>query len=138
MDKITGTLTVLFEDPFWKGVFERVVNNKLSTCKVSFGSEPSEADIYGFVLENFYQLEFSQSVDYVPKRIAGNPKRRLRDAARATKNVGIGTKSQQALQMQREEKKNERDHYSREQKLTEKQRKFEMKQLKRRERHRGN
>ena len=137
MEKITGKLTVFFEDPFWIGVFERVIGNKLSACKVTFGPEPSEADLYGFVLEQYYQLEFSQSVEYIPKKAASNPKRRQREAGKAIQNAGIGTKSQQALQMQREERKTERSHCSKEQKLMEKQRKFDLKRSKRKEKHRG-
>ena len=137
MDNITGKLTVFFEEPFWVGVFEHATKGKLSVCKVTFGAEPSEADLYGFILENYYQLEFSQAVDFVYRKSASNPKRMQREAARATKGVGIGTKSQQLIQMQREEKKMERRHNSRERKLLEKQQKFEQKQQKRKEKHKG-
>ena len=53
------------------------------------------------------------------------------------KHTGIGTKSQQALQMQREEMKTERRQKSREQREAEKQRLFDLKQQKRKEKHRG-
>ncbi len=43
MYKVTGKLTVFFEEPFWVGVFERTENGKLSVCKVSFGAEPKFA-----------------------------------------------------------------------------------------------
>ena len=33
MDKVSGKLTVFFEEPFWVGVFERVSDGKLSVCK---------------------------------------------------------------------------------------------------------
>ena len=49
----------------------------------------------------------------------------------------VGTKSQQAMQKQYEEKKLERKQRSREQKEAEKQRLFELKQQKRKEKHRG-
>lgn len=39
MDKVSGKLTVFFEEPFWIGVFERVTDGKLSVCKVVFGAE---------------------------------------------------------------------------------------------------
>ena len=51
--------------------------------------------------------------------------------------AGIGTKSQQALQLQREERKTERRQAGREQKEAEKQRMFELKQQKRKEKRRG-
>lgn len=53
------------------------------------------------------------------------------------KHTGIGTKSQQALQLQREAMKAERKQQSREQKEAEKQRLFDLKRQKRKEKHRG-
>ena len=40
MDKVSGKLTVFFEDPFWVGVFEHIEDGKLSVAKVTFGAEP--------------------------------------------------------------------------------------------------
>lgn len=39
MTKVTGKLTVFFEEPLWAGVFERVERKKLSACKVIFDAE---------------------------------------------------------------------------------------------------
>ena len=130
-------LTIYFDEPFWVGVFERVDNGKLSVCKVTFGAEPSNAEIYGFILRHYNQLRFSAPVKTEIKQIADNPKRRQRNARRQLETKGIGTKSQQALQMQREEKKIEKKLISKEQKEAEKQRRFEMKQAKKKEKRRG-
>ena len=59
MDKGSGRLTVFFEEPFWIGVFERISEGKLSVCKVTFGAEPKDYEIYDFVLKNYYRLKFS-------------------------------------------------------------------------------
>ena len=59
MDKVSGRLTVFFEEPFWIGVFERISEGKLSVCKVTFGAEPKDYEIYDFVLKNYYRLKFS-------------------------------------------------------------------------------
>lgn len=40
MDKVSGKLTVFFEDSFWVGVFECILDGKLSVCKGTFGTEP--------------------------------------------------------------------------------------------------
>ena len=45
MDKVSGKLTVFFEDPFWVGVFEHIENEKLSVAKVTFGAEPKDCEI---------------------------------------------------------------------------------------------
>ncbi|MCI8659830.1 MAG: YjdF family protein [Lachnospiraceae bacterium] len=66
-----------------------------------------------------------------------NPKRGQREAARQAMQAGIGTKSQQALQLQREERNMERRQADREQREARKERLFEMKQQKRKEKHRG-
>ena len=42
MDKVSGRLTVFFEEPFWIGVFEHISEKKLSVCKVTFGAEPKD------------------------------------------------------------------------------------------------
>lgn len=136
MDRNSGKLTVYFEDPFWVGVFERVENGKLSACKVTFGEEPKDFEVWEFVLKHYDQLKFSPSVDVVVRKEAVNPKRMQREI-RKQSAAGIGTKSQQALQLQREENKLERKAASREQREAEKQRQFALKQQKRKEKHRG-
>ena len=131
------SLTVFFEDPFWVGVFERIDDGKLSVCKVTFGAEPKDYDVWEFILQNYDKLVFSPAVETETKQTADNPKRRLRIVRKQTERSGIGTKSQQALQMQREEMKTERRQISREQRDAEAQRRFEMKQMKKKEKRRG-
>ena len=137
MDKVSGKLTVFFEEPFWVGVFERVSDGKLSVCKITFGAEPKDYEVYEFILKNYYQLRFSPAVATDVKETSRNPKRVQREVRKQVKNTGIGTKSQQALKLQQEQLKTERKIVSREQRETEKQRQFELKQQKRKEKHRG-
>jgi len=137
MDRVVGKLTVYFEDPFWVGVFERIDNSKLSVAKVTFGAEPKDYEIREFVARHYYQLKFSPSVDVKVKQDVVNPKRRQREVRKQSQITGIGTKSQQALQLQREEHKLERKVISREMKEAEKQKQFDLKQQKRKEKHRG-
>ena len=137
MDKVSGKLTVFFEDPFWVGVFERVADGKLSVCKVTFGAEPKDYEVYDFVLKNYYQLRFSPAVATDVKEDGHNPKRVQREVRKQVQNIGIGTKSQQALKLQQEQLKTERKTVSRKQREAEKERQFELKQQKRKEKHRG-
>ena len=137
MDKVSGKLTVFFEEPFWVGVFERVSDGKLSVCKVTFGAEPKHYEIYDFVLKKYYQLRFSSAVATNVKETGRNPKRVQREVRKQVQNAGIGSKSQQALKLQQEQLKTERKTVSREQREAEKQRQFELKQQKRKEKHRG-
>lgn len=130
-------LSVFFEDPFWVGLFERVEKRKLSVCKVTFGAEPKDGEVYDFVLKNFYKLDFSPTVETSIKKTAENPKRKKREAEKQLKTVGIGTKSQQALKLRQEAMKTERRVISKEEREAEKERQFELKQQKRKEKHKG-
>ena len=137
MDKCYGKLTVYFDEPFWVGVFERIDSGKLYVCKIIFGAEPKDCEIWEFVLKNYGKLKFSPSVDMVVKEKAANPKRLQRKVRKQTSICGIGTKSQQALQMQREENKLTKKSVSKQKREAEKQRLFNLKQQKRKEKHKG-
>ena len=130
-------LTVFFEEPFWVGVFERIENGKLSAAKVIFGAEPKDDEVYAFILNHYYDLRFSPAVAVVVKESKQNPKRIRRDIKKSLAKTGIGTKSQQALKLQQEQNKHERKVKSREQKLAEAERLFEVKKKKKKEKHRG-
>ncbi len=118
-------------------MFERVSDGKLSVCKVTFGAEPKDYEIYDFVLKNYYRLRFSSAVATDVKEAGCNPKRVQCEVRKQIQNTRIGTKSQQALKLQQEQLKIERKTVSREQRKAEKQRQFELKQQKRKEKHRG-
>ena len=137
MDKVNGKLTVYFEEPFWIGVFERIEDGKLSVAKVTFGAEPKDYEVQEYIQKHYASLKFSPAVDAVVKNIKRNPKRMQREARRQMQETGIGTKSQQALKLQREQNKQERKIRSREKKEAEELRMFEMKQQKKREKHKG-
>ena len=49
MIKISISVTVYYEEPFWTGLFERIVDGKLSVCKVVFGAEPKEYELKEYI-----------------------------------------------------------------------------------------
>ncbi len=130
-------LTVFFEDPFWVGTFELEEDGKLSVCKVTFGAEPKDFEIRDFILTEYFHLRFSPEVTAVTNEKLVNPKRRQREVKRHLADCGIGTKAQQALKLLQEQNKLERKVKSKEQKLAEAERQFELKQQKRKEKRRG-
>ena len=89
MDKVSGRLIVFFEDPFWVGVFECISEGKLSVCKVTFGAEPKDYEVYDFLLKNYYQLRFSPAVATDVKETGRNPKRIQREVRKQVQNTGI-------------------------------------------------
>ena len=137
MDKVVIKLTVYFADPFWVGVIERIAGGHLSAAKITFGAEPKDYEIAGFVQRHFYELRFSQSVPTERREAKKNPKTAQRDAKRQMQQVGIGTKSQQALKLQHEAKRLEGRKKNREEKQAKAERLFLLKQQKRKEKHRG-
>ena len=71
-------LTVLFNDPFWIGVFEVIENEEYKVCKFTFGPEPKDEEIYEIILKKFYSLNFSNPIlseknSFIEKK--QNPKR---------------------------------------------------------------
>ena len=106
-------------------MIEEVENNKLSVCKITFGAEPKDSEILGFV--RYYDLKFSPAVEVKRKHSADSPKRRQRNAKKQLQNTGVGTKSQQALALGREVMKQERKKKSKEERDQEKQRLFNLK-----------
>lgn len=131
------TLQVLFEDPFWVGVFERREGGLLWVSKITFGKEPRDFEVYELVLRQFDHLTFSPPVKEKERPAHRNPKRTQREARKQTQPTGLGTKSQQALQLQREQQKTLRQERTKEQREQEAQRRFELRQQKRLDKRRG-
>ena len=105
-----STLTVFFENPFWVGVYERVDGDRYEVCKITFGAQPKDYEVWDFLLKNWSKLKFSPPIkaERVEERKI-NPKR-----------------------MQRVRKT-----ISREQREEEKERQYELRQQKKRDKHRG-
>ena len=117
MDKVNGKLTVFFEEPFWVGIFERIEDGKLSVAKVTFGAEPKDYEVQEYIQKCYFSLKFSPVVETVVKDIKRNPKRMQREAKKQMLEIGIGTKSQQALKLQQEQNKQERKEKRRKKKV---------------------
>ena len=106
-------------------------------AKVTFGAEPKDYEVQEYIQKHYFSLKFSPAVETIVKDIKRNPKRMQREARKQTIEIGIGTKSQQALKLQQEQNKQERKERSRKKKEAEEQRMFELKQQKKREKHKG-
>ena len=137
MKKISGKLTVFFENPFWVGIFEDFENDNLSVCKVTFGSEPKEYEIYDFILKKFYNLRFSNEMKSNFREKAKNPKRRQREIKKELQSKKFLKKSEEILKLQYKENKKERKVKTKQEKELEKQRKFLLKQEKKKQKHKG-
>lgn len=131
-------LTVFFESPFWVGVVERTDSRgQITAARHVFGPEPSDQQVYQWLLAELDHLRFSPpSPGELPRPAADNPKRRQRQAARAVA-LGTGTRAQQALQAAREAAKDERLVRTRAQRDADAQRKYDLRRERQKQRHRG-
>lgn len=139
MPKNESRFSIFFDPPFWVGLYCRQEGDSLSLCKITFGAEPRDNEVYEFLLNHWRELRFSPAVaaDDLPTWHV-NPKRRQREIRREMEQAStIGTKAQQALQAQREAQKDERTHRQKERKELEAERKFSLRQEKRKEKHKG-
>ena len=135
---VRSCFTVLFEDPFWVGLYEREDDGKYEVCKVIFGAEPKDYDVFDYLLRNARRLKFSPPVAAARREDRKiNPKRMRREIEKQTENKGIGTKAQQALQLLREQNKREKQVGARARREEEEERKFALRQEKKKEKHRG-
>ena len=138
MEQVCVQLTVLFEEPFWIGLCERQDSSGYAAGKITFGAEPKDYEVLAYLLAHWYEVPFSKPVpEAMPERRAVNPKRMQREARRETGGHGIGTKAQEALKAQREEgrlQRRERRSCARQEGA---ERRFALRQDKRREKHRG-
>lgn len=131
-------LTIFFEEPFWVGVFEKIDDEMLQTARVVFGSEPKDYEVYAFILENFYKLEFSMPNKIeVGEQKTVNPKRLKRIIKNETSQKGLGTKAQQTIKLDYEKRKEECQKVSKEKREELKKIQFKKRQDKKREKKKG-
>lgn len=135
---LKSRMTVLFENPFWIGLYERICDNKYEVCKITFGAEPKDYEVYYFLLKNWHKLKFSPTIklDKLTERKL-KPKRIQREINSQLQNKGIGTKAQQALKLQHEQSKVKSKLCKRENKEAEKERQFALRQEKKKAKHKG-
>lgn len=140
MKKRGGTFiccTVFWDERFWVAVFEKIADNKLTAAKVTFGAEPKDSDVYEYILLQYKNLVFSPSVEYTFCNKKVSPKRALRNARNIQKQAGVGTKSQQALQLAKQQYKTEKQIKTKQEKIQTENRLYELKMQKKKEKHKG-
>ncbi|AIY81088.1 YjdF family protein [Clostridium cagae] len=57
---ISIKLTIIFNAPFWIGIFKIEEGEHYKVSKVTFGAEPKDEEIYEFILRNFYKMNFKK------------------------------------------------------------------------------
>ena len=138
MSKIIVKLTILFENPFWIGIYEREENKNYEVCKIVFGAEPKDYEIYNFLMNNWNKFQFRLSIKTQKEtEKKQNPKRMQREIKKQLQNIGIGTKAQQTLKLQQEQKKAEKKASQKQKKELQKELLFQLHQQKKKEKKKG-
>jgi len=134
----TCTITVYFEDPFWVGLYERADEAGYQVCRLIFGAEPKDYEVYETLLSHWRELSFSPALPGEAARVkrvkAG---RARREAGRSLSGPPVGTRAQEALKLQREAGKEARREKSRQEHEAEAVRRFQLRQEKKRQKHKG-
>ncbi|WP_273751508.1 YjdF family protein [Leuconostoc mesenteroides] len=133
------SLTIIFDQPFYVGIFERKTGDVYEVSKINLGtSEPRDSLIYELLIENWHHVRFNTvniaNNEQIQKKV--NPKRMQRLAKQALKS-GLSTKAQEAVKLAQTAKKLEkRKHKSlRNQEI--KEQRYLLSQKKKSEKHRG-
>lgn len=106
---MSTSFTIFFDGQFWIGVLERRDQDGLRAVKVTFGSEPSNAELYDWIRDNGNSLverlasAWPVADTSIAERQIRNPKRRHREAARAAKQVQTSTAAQRAIKNDQQE-----------------------------------
>ena len=103
---IKGVLTIIFDEPFYKAIFEQFDGTQYKVAQVNMGTSlPTMPKIINLVNERYSDLQFSKSTRDKEVMHHINPKRAQRLAHKEVRERGIGTKAQQALKKQFEKSK---------------------------------
>lgn len=138
MQRIEAQLSVFFEEPYWIGIYERMEDGRVQACKIVFGAEPKDYEVYSYISDHWKELKFGPSIpgsELSERKI--NPKRMQREISHQLRTPGMGTKAQEALKALQEASKMERMQKTRQKRQEEKERQFELHRQKKKEKHKG-
>lgn len=140
---LPAQFTLYHDGQFWCGVYETSSNNQLRAVRVVFGPEPNNAELYEWLLVNGSSLvkRAHRSVP-IPGTIEepqrGNPKRLQRKVNKEQrKTSGVSSKAQEATKLNFELANANKKKASRIARREEAQRKFQIRAMKKKAKHKG-
>lgn len=133
--------TILLEKSLWVVIFERIDKKGYAVSRTVFGDEPTDPELYEFISNHFYQLKFTDSKDFkfIIKR--KNPKRIQREVRKEMEKVKSTvakiTLAQEALRIELEKNKQLKKTLSKSEKEAQLQKKFLLRQAKKKKKKNG-
>ncbi|RNB68245.1 YjdF family protein [Brevibacillus panacihumi] len=133
-------LTVYFDGQFWVGVVEVQDGDRVKAGRFVFGSEPKDQEVLSFILNELDAVISRMSQEVIGITLTErkiNPKRVARQAAREMSKKGISSFAQEALKMEYEKRKKEKQGAARQQREDRKERQREIRIQKAKAKRRG-
>lgn len=141
MKQYTIKVTVLLENSFWIGLFERNDSEGYAVARKIFGGEPTDPELYDFVLTQFDELKFTEPQNFKLVIKRKNPKRMQREVRHEMEKAKNGlpgtTYAQEVLRLDLEKNKKLKQVTSKAEKEIRLEEKFQQKQAKKKKKHRG-
>lgn len=133
--------TILFEKRFWVGIFERIDKEGYAVARHIFGSEPSDPEIYEFVINHFSELSFGEAKEISVTVQRMNSKRVQREIRREMEKMKAtqrpSTLAQDYMREEIEKKKKYKKSIRKNEKEAHQKQQFDLKQEKKKEKHKG-
>lgn len=134
--------TVSLNGALWVALFEQSDGDKKAVARHVFGKEPSDPELYEFILAHYRDLKFSVPHDFKLIIKRKNPQRVQREVRREMaklKSAGAPKESfaQEIMRKELEERKKTRKITSKVEREKLNKEKFAQRQEKRKEKHRG-
>ena len=134
-------LTIFFDGSFWCGLIEATDNEKVKVVKYVFGAEPKADEVFTFVNHTLPELLAATPSVKQKKQAAKvkriNPKRLQRLVNQEKKRPVYSTKAQVALQETHAIQKQAKAKRQKANKQVEQTKRFQQKQVKKREKKKG-
>lgn len=134
-------VTIFPKDLLWIGTFERTDKKGYALAKHVFGKEPTDPEVYEFVLNHFNLLNFGEPQPFELKIKRLNPKRLKRMVHREMEKLKAtarpATIAQDFMRLETEKNKKEKRTTKKKTKEENKEKNFILKQEKKKQKHRG-
>lgn len=133
--------TIYFERQFWIAAFERTDKEGYTAARHIFGAEPSDSEVYHFILNHYHELKFGELKNIEVQIHRMNPKRLQREVRREMEKIKESSKpstlAQDYMREEIEKKKKMKKSQSSAEKLARKEMQFDLKQQKKKEKQKG-
>jgi hypothetical protein len=138
---VTIKATIFFDKRFWIATFERTDKKGYAMARHVFASEPSDPEVYDFVLHHYHELNFGEMKEFALDIKRMNPKRVQREVrremAKLKETTQPSTFAQDYMREELEKKRKEKRRTSSTEKQARREDQFARKQQKKKEKHRG-